>query len=97
MIVRKGKVEIGNYDSKEGFIMAMVKRRTSRRKKRQRSRPSRQSSIEGRRKPMGALEGKTVVIIHGWSDDWESMKKVGLPLKAEGAEVHYANYDSRED
>ena len=46
---------------------------------------------------MGALEGKTVVIIHGWSDDWESMKKVGLPLKAEGAEVHYANYDSRED
>lgn len=46
---------------------------------------------------MAALTGKTVVIIHGWSDNWKSMKKVGDPLAAEGAAVHYADYESRED
>lgn len=46
---------------------------------------------------MGKLTGKKVVIIHGWSDSWKSMRKVGAPLAAEGAAVYYANYDSRED
>ena len=46
---------------------------------------------------MAALTGKKVVVIHGWSDNWKSMKKVGNPLKAQGANVFYANYDSRED
>ncbi len=46
---------------------------------------------------MGKLSGKQLVIVHGWSDNWKSMKKVGSPLQAEGAGVRYANYDSRED
>ena len=44
-----------------------------------------------------ALKDKTVVIVHGWSDKWQSMTKVGDVLKAHGAQVFYANYDSRED
>ncbi len=46
---------------------------------------------------MGKLSDKHVIIVHGWSDNWKSMKKVGSPLEAEGASVRYANYDSRED
>lgn len=40
---------------------------------------------------MGKLTGKKVVIIHGWSDHWKSMQKVGAPLAAEGATVYYVN------
>lgn len=46
---------------------------------------------------MGELTGKTIIIIHGWSDKWTSMRKIGKPLEDRGAEVRYANYDSRED
>lgn len=39
-----------------------------------------------------------VVIIHGWSDDYQSMVKYfDQPLKEEGFLPHYINYDSLED
>ena len=46
---------------------------------------------------MAALSGKTVIVIHGWSDKSKSMRKLGKPLEGIGARVFYANYDSRED
>jgi pimeloyl-ACP methyl ester carboxylesterase len=47
---------------------------------------------------MKRLSGQTVIVIHGWSDHWESMKTIGKPLRTdEGAVVHYVNYESRED
>ncbi len=46
---------------------------------------------------MPELTGKKIVIIHGWSDEWTSMRKIGNPLAQAGANVYYVNYDSRED
>ena len=46
---------------------------------------------------MPRLSGKSVIIVHGWSDNWSSMRAVGKPLRNEGARVEYVNYDSRED
>ena len=46
---------------------------------------------------MGRLSGRTVMVIHGWSDSWESMRTIGRPLKDEGADVRYVNYQSQED
>ncbi len=46
---------------------------------------------------MAELDGRRVVIIHGWSDQWESMQRVGEPLEEAGADVRYIDYDSRED
>jgi hypothetical protein len=38
------------------------------------------------------------VLIHGWSDKWESMKKVGDELeKNPGWKAHYINYNSLDD
>lgn len=39
-----------------------------------------------------------IVIIHGWSDKWESMKAVGDELeKNSGWKAHYINYNSLDD
>jgi len=39
-----------------------------------------------------------IVLIHGWSDKWESMKKVGDELeKNPGWKAHYINYNSLDD
>ena len=44
-----------------------------------------------------SLENKQVIIVHGWSDEWKSMRLVGDPLADLGAKVFYVDYDSRED
>ena len=46
---------------------------------------------------MKRLSGRTVVVIHGWSDNWKSMRTIGRPLGQVGADVHYVNYESREN
>ncbi len=47
---------------------------------------------------MPTTNSKHLVIIHGWSDDYQSMfKYFDTPLKAEGFIPHYINYDSLED